>query len=291
MPSAEFEQYSLDAARAIIDFDFAIWGTGDGLRRELHSGRVIDQTDDLFKTWEPIKEVDPFANLVIGNTGQTSTTDQIPGFHSASAYREHWGLYQARSMISTMRIDPTTGLHVFLTLARDRLNTRYTEAEIRFKHLLTRHLFLAAGHNDHNQLGVRAAVMALIDSRGLVHASSHQFCDRVRNEWGRSAVRCLPERVNESLWCQGSYCSPYLVLNSEPAGSRLLVRIAFRPPHTLSPREQEVAMAYAQGKSYKEVARDLGVSPTTVRSHLSRTYQKLKVHDKGALATWLSRHT
>ena len=38
-------------------------------------------------------------------------------------------------------------------------------------------------------------------------------------------------------------------------------------PGALSRREEEVARAYAAGASYKEIARDLGVSPTTVRSH------------------------
>lgn len=79
-------------------------------------------------------------------------------------------------------------------------------------------------------------------------------------------------------------------MSTEPSGLRLLMRIRYAPPQPLSPREMEIAIAYAQGQSYKEVAQDLGLSPTTVRSHLSRTYQKLAIGDKGALATWLSNH-
>jgi|GEM_PF-5522109 len=290
LSAAEFEQYALGAVRKVIDFDFAIWGAGDGLSRELHRVRVIDQTDDLFTTWEPVKEDDPFANLVIGNTGHTWTTDQIPGFHDAQAYREHWGLYQARSMMATMQIDPVTGLHVFLNLARDRTHTPFSETESRFKNLVTQHLFLAARHNDQYQLSHQDAAMALLDYRGVVHAGSALFRERVCQEWGKRAAQRLPENVNRNLWSQGRYRSRHLALEAEPAGSRLLVRVRFEPPLVLSPREREIAMAYAQGESYKEVARRLGVSPNTVRSHLSRIYQKLDVRDKGALAMWLNEH-
>ena len=57
---------------------------------------------------------------------------------------------------------------------------------------------------------------------------------------------------------------------------------------SLSNREKEVAAAYAGGASYKEIARDLGISPTTVRSHLRTLYGKLNVTSKIALAQALA---
>ena len=291
LPSDEFERHTLERVRSVIDFDFAIWGAGDGMNRELHSAHVIDQTDKLFNTWEPVKEVDPFANLVIGNTGQTWTTDQVPDFHHARAYREHWGLYRARTMIATMKIDPETGLHVFITLARDLPNTRFSHADVELKNIITQHLFLAARHNDQRQLTTCEGPVALLDAKGLVHASTPVFRDLVAQEWGRPAAKRLPDAVNERLWCEGEYRSAFLSLSTEPSGSRLLVRIRYKPPQPLSPREMEIAIAYAHGQSYKEVAQDLGLSPTTVRSHLSRAYQKLSIRDKGALATWLGNQS
>ena len=56
----------------------------------------------------------------------------------------------------------------------------------------------------------------------------------------------------------------------------------------LSNREQEVADAYAGGQSYKEIARELGLSPTTVRSHLRTVYSKLGVTSKIELAQFLT---
>ena len=43
----------------------------------------------------------------------------------------------------------------------------------------------------------------------------------------------------------------------------------------LTPREREVAERVAEGRSHKSVARELGVSPTTVRNHVANAAQKL----------------
>lgn len=45
----------------------------------------------------------------------------------------------------------------------------------------------------------------------------------------------------------------------------------------LSPRELEIVEALAAGESNKEMARRLGISPNTVKTHLARVYEKLEV--------------
>lgn len=45
----------------------------------------------------------------------------------------------------------------------------------------------------------------------------------------------------------------------------------------LSPRECEILDRLAAGRSNKEVARDLGISPNTVKTHVARVYEKLEV--------------
>lgn len=45
----------------------------------------------------------------------------------------------------------------------------------------------------------------------------------------------------------------------------------------LSPRECEILEHLASGRSTKEMARELGISPNTVKTHISRVYEKLEV--------------
>jgi DNA-binding CsgD family transcriptional regulator len=45
----------------------------------------------------------------------------------------------------------------------------------------------------------------------------------------------------------------------------------------LSPRECEILDLLASGQSNKEMARALGISPNTVKTHIARVYEKLEV--------------
>ena len=50
--------------------------------------------------------------------------------------------------------------------------------------------------------------------------------------------------------------------------------------NSLTPRELEVLRALASGASYVVIARDLGISPKTLRNHISNTYHKLEIYDR-----------
>jgi DNA-binding CsgD family transcriptional regulator len=69
-----------------------------------------------------------------------------------------------------------------------------------------------------------------------------------------------------------------------------LRRIGGRAPagDALTPTELRVAALVAEGRSTKEVAASLFVSPKTVEGHLSRIYAKLGVHSRTALSRELS---
>jgi DNA-binding NarL/FixJ family response regulator len=48
----------------------------------------------------------------------------------------------------------------------------------------------------------------------------------------------------------------------------------------LSKRERQILQMVANGKTTKEVARDLGISPHTVKTHLERIFEKLGANDR-----------
>jgi len=59
-------------------------------------------------------------------------------------------------------------------------------------------------------------------------------------------------------------------------------------PSPLTDRELEVLRLLSGGKTYKQVARALDLSQSTVRNHLHNVYHKLKVVDR-AQAVIVSR--
>ena len=48
----------------------------------------------------------------------------------------------------------------------------------------------------------------------------------------------------------------------------------------LAPREMSAAMLYAQGRSHKDIAATLGLTPATVRTYLRTAYAALGVSNK-----------
>src|SRR5262249_42480544 len=61
-------------------------------------------------------------------------------------------------------------------------------------------------------------------------------------------------------------------------------------PHDLSERELEVSRLLARGKSNKESAAQLYISPRTVQIHVARIFDKLGVRSRAGAAVWLVEH-
>lgn len=62
------------------------------------------------------------------------------------------------------------------------------------------------------------------------------------------------------------------------------------PIDGLSPRQIELLIGLAQGKSNKEIARDLGISPNTVRAHMSALFKKLSLSSRTGAAAIAAQH-
>lgn len=62
------------------------------------------------------------------------------------------------------------------------------------------------------------------------------------------------------------------------------------PYGSLTPREREVFHLVIEGKTTKEVARDLDVSVKTAENHRARVIDKLKVHNTAGLVRYAARH-
>ncbi|NND60143.1 MAG: response regulator transcription factor [Gammaproteobacteria bacterium] len=62
------------------------------------------------------------------------------------------------------------------------------------------------------------------------------------------------------------------------------------PYGSLTPREREVFHLVIEGKTTKEIARDLEVSTKTAENHRARVIEKLKVHNTAGLVRYAARH-
>jgi DNA-binding NarL/FixJ family response regulator len=62
------------------------------------------------------------------------------------------------------------------------------------------------------------------------------------------------------------------------------------PSHQLSDREREGLQLVTRGLSNKLIARELGISETTVKAHLTTIFQRIGVMDRVQAAMWARDH-
>ena len=62
------------------------------------------------------------------------------------------------------------------------------------------------------------------------------------------------------------------------------------PVETMSDREREVLALVGAGVANKQIALRLGISPKTVKSHLSHIFRQIGVSDRLQAARWAQRH-
>lgn len=87
--------------------------------------------------------------------------------------------------------------------------------------------------------------------------------------------------------CRGSvYLSPSI---SRAVVGAYLSKSDF-PDDPLSARERQVLQFVGEGKSNKEVAKQLGISVKTVESHRARLMRKLDLHETAGLVRYAIRH-
>lgn len=127
---------------------------------------------------------------------------------------------------------------------------------------------------------------ALIDQQGSIYVASARFRSFVGDQHGDPEFARLPFPLPVDVLeqGQGDFFVGRLHFRLNREGGLFLLHA--RRPHpldVLSPREQEIARALAQGKTFKSVAREYDIAISTVANHASRIYKKLGIYRREEL--------
>ncbi|TJY62008.1 hypothetical protein E4T66_07140 [Sinimarinibacterium sp. CAU 1509] len=121
---------------------------------------------------------------------------------------------------------------------------------------------------------------ALIDEGGTVHLASERFRALLRDSLGVGDSAELPFSVPQQVVAAGGGYFDIGELHFRLVPEAGMFLLHARRPHpldVLSPREQEIARALANGKTFKSVARECDIAISTVANHASRIYRKLGI--------------
>jgi DNA-binding CsgD family transcriptional regulator len=183
----------------------------------------------------------------------------------------------------------------WIMLFRDA-DSAFTSAQQELLSNLWPHLSQATSICDARALSLRnlappRSATALLNSCGEIAYADMRFMQLLRLEWPDGDMLGGVRQVREQLLQTRAFRGKHIDIVMAPGSTLVCLARPTVARRTITPREILVARRFAAGLSHKEVARELGISPHTVRTQLTHVYAKLKLHNKAALANYLMSQT
>jgi DNA-binding CsgD family transcriptional regulator len=289
----------LAVLRRIVPFDAAWWGecSGgiDGLApRNWLSGRV-KLSADFAREWNRIGATDRFAldsmqrlDAVVHCVGYADPVPEVEAFA-----RRH-DLYHVMAITRSLA---GSGLLHFVCLYRGHASPAFTPTQSLLFEQFSAHLMQRWSARIAELIGAQAGPgvdgHALVDAHGEFVYVGARFGALLRERFPQWSGAGLPAEL-----AAGTQRLPRQLslgrrrMSAQRCGELVLLSVAAqRRTPALPPRELNVALLYAEGRSHKQIARETGLSPATVRTYLREAYLRLGVSDKIALGRALDpRH-
>lgn len=304
---AEYRDWALSQLQNLIGFDGAIWSNGHQKTVRFHNHTLVNVPESLTHCLLEHLSINPLANKLFDNLGSPidmrdlMTDDE---FYQSEIYFKCFKPHGIERILSSIHLDERTGLFTLLTLYRFERNKPFSDQDKQVQtqalyHLLTsaKHaLFLQLENTDNNQSKLhKNSCKAICDSQGYFHQAQTSFIDLLERYYlSDSNKKCeltyslqkLPFKLDLS---KPSYELNGLQIELKPFKDLVIVEIWPQGPlDNLSLREQEIVQTLAKGLTFKEAAKELTLSPSTVSNHLYRIYHKLNVGSKSELFKLLS---
>lgn len=297
---------ALQTLRELVPFDAAWWGevsaaeqgaekgTGEGAapaqaapHNWLHGSMGLAR--GFADEWNALAAADDFARYSMQHLGEVVRESDVPGRLTAdpqvTAFAERHGLHHCMALTAEL---PRSGLMFFVAIYRPRSRQSFSTVETVLFGEFVAHLLQQWQHRlqrlQSDALRRPWDSFALAQPTGELLFAGLRIGRALRTAFpGWAGAQQLPDTVAQALGgapCQlvvGKGCR----LRLEPCGPLVALSIVSRQQRqTLAPRELSTAMLYAQGRSHKDIAATLGLTPATVRTYLRTAYAALNVRNK-----------
>ena len=292
LPLGEFQGQALARLQQDLSFDAAWWGVAHP-SHDIHGSFPYKLPADYANFYlERVQDTDSLAEAGLSSPGQTVCFGpaQFATSPGLSLLTEHFAIQQA---LCTVLDTPTLNLSMFISLYRTRREPAFLESERQFCDCVAPHLWATWTSNwiiqmEHIRADSAATRIshAIVDQRAVLHSAEPRFVKLMHAEWPQWRGPALPPTARRSLQASRGYRGRSIALRSyQSSGLMLLEARAPSALDSLSPREKTIAAAFGEGRSYKQIAASLGLSPATVRHHLRRVYSKANISNKSELTS------
>ncbi len=280
-----FRLRTLERLTKLIDFDFAVWGGGAAESRDVTDLVTYEQSPEILHDWSQVADQDAFCDITLGQLGKAARFDDIRNYRDSIAYNDHWRRFGARQMMATISAEPLDGYVSFVGLCSEARTNVFCDASRMMKNVIVPHLSAALRINRQSSLmrhGRESEAIGLVDRGGWILVGLDRFSELAREEGALS--NRLPHGMWEGLVQTGAWQGTALLASAERRGAHYLVRLtplgAFA---RLTPREMEIVRSYVTGLTFREIATELAIAPSTVRNHIANIFEKLHVASRTEL--------
>lgn len=295
---AEYRDWALSQLQRLISFDGAIWSNGHQQTVRFHNHTLVNVPESLTQSLLDNLSINPLADKLFNNLGAPIDMRDLMAdedFYCSEIYLTCFKPHGIERILSSVHLDERTGLFTLLTLYRFERNNPFSDQDKQNQiqalyHLLTaaeHALFLQLEHSDDNKTKAhKNSHKAICDNQGYFHQVQASFIDLLERYYlkgsePKNSLLKLPFELNTT---KQTYEVDGLQVELTAFNDLVIVEIWPQGPlDSLSLREQEVVQILAKGLTFKEAARALGLSPSTVSNHLYRIYKKLNIGSKREL--------
>lgn len=291
VPTGDFRAWALNQLGRIVPHDGALWGSGSRARLKFHTVTVTGLPPEFPQALEASSGINPILPRIMQNLDTPVDMRSVmpdAQFFGSELYRGTFEPFGISRILSTGHVDRRSGLYSLLTLYRKDRSHPFSDEEQALQKRAIYHLFNAASHayflhlmRTHTGRPPNAAA-AVVDSGGSFHEAQPRFLDLLDERFPTRDPYTLPFDLPEPGQTQSHQD---LMLRCETLGDLFLIIVwPAGPLDRLTPREREIVNCVAQGLSFKQAAKKIGVAPSTVANHLYRVYRKLGVYSRTELA-------
>ena len=295
----EMHREALGVLQGLVPFDSAWWGevspgSGDTPPRNWLHGS-IGLSLSFAQEWNALASADLFAGTSIARRGEVLRASSDDGRHPPGSIVDQFckrhGIEHA--MAITMEL-PASGLMFFVSIYRRPGAPAFRDDEAVIFGEFARHL---VQHWRDVLDGLQGAVpgrswdaYAFADGDGrLIYLGARvgQVLHQADPAWQGTMLPAAVAALARQAPCTAAMGRTDR-LAIVPCGRLLALVLEDRGQGgPLAPRERRAATLYAQGRSYKEIAERLDLSPATVRTYLRNVYASLGVRNKIELVSAL----
>ncbi|MBI5921738.1 MAG: helix-turn-helix transcriptional regulator [Betaproteobacteria bacterium] len=302
-PIGEFEEQLFLLLHEYFAFDSAWLGRSTMLLQGplMHNSYVHNLAAEFVADWDTVKAADPIVPIVMNSPKKAvviSMADEGIVAHFRKLLAGKYAI--ARILCAVSKDDPALKLWTHLSLYKNSFLHAFSAEEIQLIELVIPHIASAINLNRVHHIeqlkaakSSRRVSIAICDSRGVLQYADAAFADLMLMEWPEWKGAMLPRTFRELQQEKNPnlYVGKLISLQAERVSDLLLINAKPRSViDVLTPRELAVARLYGEGLTYKAVAKQMEISPATVRHHLRQAYAKLRIQNKGEIAWLLSRY-